>query len=70
MQRETHILRGPDARRYNGRRSVRWCFGCRNYQVHNEVILFDTPASPGYGWYEPIAIDECSCCGKDRTEFP
>lgn len=69
MSAAIHILRGPDGRRYTGEREVRWCFGCCEYQVHHGVILFDTEASPGFGWYGPLWINECSGCGHDLTRM-
>lgn len=70
MTAAVHILRGPARRRYTGQSEVRWCFGCRAYHVHRWVIASYDPASPHYGWHEPVQVCECSCCGNDRTRFP
>jgi hypothetical protein len=66
MSATLHIVPGPTDELSRKPDGVRWCFGCRERLPHDLVILGDSEPS----YYEPVAVRECSGCGKDRTDFP
>lgn len=60
------IIPGPSKVLAEHDDGVRWCFGCRRHLPHQRVVLGDEEPS----YYDPVAVRQCSRCGRDRTSFP
>jgi hypothetical protein len=60
------MIPGPNVELARRPDRIRWCFACRQRTAHDIVVFGD--AEPSY--YDPIAIRQCSRCGRDSTAFP
>ena len=52
----------PSMKQYTAHKEVKWCFSCRQYEVHNERAWFED-------WYGWSFYMECPTCNKDDTRF-